>query len=129
MDKIVYRECVDITAWPSSEGGGSLYLISWSLQGVWNITTKIYILTIKNEKEKNREEKHVKNEGKHTKEREKTHIKKGQCNEIFDHFFVLRQIFDLGPIWTGKNGFANYFVFSKIFEKNVCPRSLYFTLE
>ena len=30
---------------------------------------------------------------------------------------------DLGPIWTSKNDFANFFVFAKIFTKNVCPRS------
>ena len=38
---------------------------------------------------------------------------KGQCHEIFAPFLLKR--FDLGPIWTGKNGFANFFVFAKIF--------------
>ena len=52
----------------------------------------------------------------------KTAHLKWQCHEIFDHFFLLKR-FDLGPIWTGKNGFANFFVFAKIFAKNVCPRS------
>ena len=37
-------------------------------------------------------------------------VLKGQCHEIFDHFF------DLGPIWTDKNGFVNFFVFAKIFD-------------
>ena len=47
---------------------------------------------------------------------------KGQCHEIFDNFFLLKR-FDLGPIWTGKNCFANFFFFSKIFLKNVCLHS------
>ena len=37
-------------------------------------------------------------------------------------FFLLKR-FDLGPIWTDKKGFANLFVFTKIFAKKVCPRS------
>ena len=37
--------------------------------------------------------------------------------------FVLLKRFDLGPIWTGKNSFANFFVFAKIFAKNMCLRS------
>ena len=28
----------------------------------------------------------------------------------------------LGPKWIGKNGFAKFFVFAKIFEKKICPR-------
>ena len=40
---------------------------------------------------------------------------KGQCQEIFDHFYLLTR-FDLGPIWRGKNDFVNFFVF-------VCQRS------
>ena len=30
---------------------------------------------------------------------------------------------DLGPIWTGKIGSANFFIFAKIFAKNVCQHS------
>ena len=33
------------------------------------------------------------------------------------------KIFDLGPLWTGKTSFADFFVFTKIFTKNVCPHS------
>ena len=43
---------------------------------------------------------------------------------MFGHFLLKR--FDLGPIWTGENGFANIFVFSKILtqsSKIACPRS------
>ena len=47
---------------------------------------------------------------------------KGQCQEIFDHFFCFK-IFHLGPNWTGKTGFVNFFVFAKIFAKNECLRS------
>ena len=36
--------------------------------------------------------------------------------------FLLKS-FDLGPIWTGKNVFANFFVFARIFAKSVCPHS------
>ena len=43
---------------------------------------------------------------------------KGKCHEIVDHFIFLKS-FDMGPIWTGKNGFANFIVFAK----NVCPPS------
>ena len=43
----------------------------------------------------------------------------GQCHENFDwHFFA--QKIRPGP---HMNGFANFFVFAKIFAKNVCPRS------
>ena len=45
---------------------------------------------------------------------------KGQCREIFDLFFGLTI---LAPIWTGKNGFTNFFVFAKIFVKDVCLHS------
>ena len=47
---------------------------------------------------------------------------KGTVSQDFLTFFWLKR-FDLGPIWTGKNGFANFFVFAKILAKNVCPRS------
>ena len=43
----------------------------------------------------------------------------GTVSRVFWPFFFLKG-FDLGPIWTGKNGFANSFVFAKIFVKNVC---------
>ena len=33
--------------------------------------------------------------------------------------FILLKTFDLGPIWTDKNAFANLFVFVKIFHRNV----------
>ena len=36
--------------------------------------------------------------------------------------FFLPKRFDLGPIWTDKNGFANFFIFAKIFSESVCPR-------
>ena len=36
---------------------------------------------------------------------------------MFGHF--LRKRFDLGPIWTGENGFASFFVFAKIFDRKV----------
>ena len=43
---------------------------------------------------------------------------KGQCLEIFAQKTLP------GPrIWEGTNSFANFFVFAKIFAKNVCPRS------
>ena len=40
------------------------------------------------------------------------------CHETFHRFFLLKR-FDLGPtsIWTGENGFANFFVFAKIFDR------------
>ena len=34
---------------------------------------------------------------------------------MFYHFFGLKK-FDVGSIWTGKNSFANFFVFAKIFD-------------
>ena len=37
-------------------------------------------------------------------------FKKGQCHKIFDKFVLLNR-FHLGPIWTGRNGLANFFVF------------------
>ena len=40
-------------------------------------------------------------------------ILKWQCHEILTIFLLKR--FDLGPIWTGENGFVNFFVFTKIF--------------
>ena len=43
---------------------------------------------------------------------------KGQCHESFYHFFLLKR-FDLGPIWTGKNCFAKFFVFVEIFDRKV----------
>ena len=43
-----------------------------------------------------------------------------QCHEIFDNVLLLLIRFYLGLIWTGKNGFANFFVFAKIFAKNEC---------
>ena len=47
---------------------------------------------------------------------------KGTVSRYFWLFFWLKRL-DLGPIWTGKNDFANFFVFAKIFTKNVCPYS------
>ena len=44
---------------------------------------------------------------------------KGQCHKIYDHFFLLK-IFNLGPIWTGKNNFANFIVFAKKFLQKTC---------
>ena len=47
---------------------------------------------------------------------------KGQCQEIFGTLFIKKNYHcQLGPIWT--NGFAIFFIFEKIFAKNVCPRS------
>ena len=46
----------------------------------------------------------------------------GTVSRDFWPFFCLKS-FGLGPIWTGKNSFANFFVFANIFVKNVCPRS------
>ena len=42
---------------------------------------------------------------------------KGQCHKIFGPIFLKR--LDLGPIWTGSNGFENFFVFSKIYDCKV----------
>ena len=46
---------------------------------------------------------------------------KGQCHNIFNHFFGLKD-----STWSAHmnrpNGFANFFVFTKIFAKNVWPR-------
>ena len=55
--------------------------------------------------------------------------------QSFRHFFIKKLY--LGPIWTGKSGFVKFFVFAKIFAKNVCLHSHllcwhtvnYFTLE
>ena len=47
---------------------------------------------------------------------------KGQCHEIFNTFSLIKH-FHLGPIGTAKNGFMKFFVFAKIFAKNMCPRS------
>ena len=44
---------------------------------------------------------------------------KGQCHEIFYIVFFWLKRFDPGSIKTGKNGFANFFVFSKIFDCKV----------
>ena len=44
-------------------------------------------------------------------------ILKWQCHEILTIFLLKR--FDLGPIWTGENGFASFFVFAKIFDRKV----------
>ena len=49
-------------------------------------------------------------------------VLEGTVSRDFWAFFLLK-IFDLGPIWTDENGFANLFIFAKIFAKNVCPRS------
>ena len=49
-------------------------------------------------------------------------LQQAQCHDIFYHFFWLKRL-DLDPIWTGKNDFANFFVFAKIFAKNMCPCS------
>ena len=43
--------------------------------------------------------------------------------ERFMTNFVLLKRFELGPIWTGENSFVNFFVFVKIFAKNVYPCS------
>ena len=48
---------------------------------------------------------------------------KGTVSWDFRHFFEEKKKLHLGPIWTGKNGFTKYFVFTKIFTKNICPRS------
>ena len=32
---------------------------------------------------------------------------------------LLLKIFELGPIWTGENGFENLFVLAKIFDRKV----------
>ena len=44
---------------------------------------------------------------------------KGQCHAIFDIILFWRTRFDLGPIWPGKNGSANFFIFDKIFDRKV----------
>ena len=46
-------------------------------------------------------------------------LKRGTVSGVLCQFVLLNR-FDLGPIWTGENGFANFFVFVKIFAKNVC---------
>ena len=43
---------------------------------------------------------------------------KGHCYEIFDTFLLTYSTY-LGPIWTGKNRFTNFFVFAKIFNGKV----------
>ena len=50
---------------------------------------------------------------------------KEQSHEIFETFFISKTLL-LGPIRTGKNGFAKYFVlrrYSRKFSKNECLRS------
>ena len=42
---------------------------------------------------------------------------KGQCNKIVDNF-IWPNRFDVCLILTDKNGFANFFVFAKIFDRN-----------
>ena len=42
---------------------------------------------------------------------------KGQCHDIFDHFFVLDTTWALYE--QAKNGFAKFFVFAKIFDRQV----------
>ena len=39
----------------------------------------------------------------------------------FSPFFSVKD--SIWPPWTGENGFENFFVFAKIFAKNVCPHS------
>ena len=43
--------------------------------------------------------------------------------EKFNPFLVKKKKLCLGPIWTGKNGFAKFFTLAKIFVNNVCPLS------
>ena len=45
---------------------------------------------------------------------------KGTVSQDFRHF--LKKLY-LNPIWPGKHGFVKFFVFLKIFEKNVCVHS------
>ena len=44
----------------------------------------------------------------------------GTVSRDFWPFLFLLKRFDLGPIWTGENGFTHFFVFAKIFAKNMC---------
>ena len=44
---------------------------------------------------------------------------KGQCQEILEKKKIWLKRFDLGPIQTDKNSFANFFVFAKIFDRKV----------
>ena len=48
-------------------------------------------------------------------------VLKGQGHKIF--FYVLLIRFDLCPIWTGKNGFANFIVFVRYSRKHVSAYS------
>ena len=43
---------------------------------------------------------------------------KGILSRDFRTFFWLKR-FDLGAIWTGKNGFTTFFVFTEIFDHKV----------
>ena len=52
---------------------------------------------------------------------------KGQYHKIFDQFFGSKDL-TWAPYEQAKNGFANVFVFAKIFSKNVCPHSQRLTL-
>ena len=48
---------------------------------------------------------------------------KNERDSVTRFFTLFIHKFYLGPNWTDKNGFAKLFVFSKIFDKNVCLRS------
>ena len=48
------------------------------------------------------------------------HNHKGTVSQDFLYFICIKLY--LGPIWTGKNVSSKFFVFAKIFTKNVCPR-------
>ena len=49
---------------------------------------------------------------------------KGTVSQDFVFFlFDQKNSRTRAPLWTGKNGFANFLIFSKIFAKNVCPHS------
>ena len=47
---------------------------------------------------------------------------KGTVSRNVCHFWPKR--FFLGPKWTDRNGWVNFFVFAKILAENMCPRSL-----
>ena len=49
-------------------------------------------------------------------------VKETVSRDFSPIFFGLKRFY-LGPVWIGKNSFANFFVFAKIFTKNVCPHS------
>ena len=46
----------------------------------------------------------------------------GQCYKIFDHFFFLKDL-TWAPYEQAKTVSRKFFVFVKIFPKNVCPHS------